>query len=342
MKFNNKAEVLSFLSPKENSEVVPLKSIRIKITDRCHWNCWWCHNEGTGARNPKITKDIEFKGEFSEKFLDLCNSLEINEVHITGGEPTTYNGLVDSIKFLKKHGFTVKMTSVGNSEEIINKVIKSGIDGINFSLHAIETEELHSTQIDRSLKWTKIQQDRQFNSIFAAKEAGVKVKLNTVMASHKDISRIKEVIDWSFKHDIDMRILHEVNLLEESVNAVRELLDSYGAVEKRRKYIYGASSGTIFYDIPGKREIGFKILLPQFLESMCNSCELKKNDTCGEYFYGIRLENKLDEYNVRLCVHRTNENTYMGMEQFINSNHFNEIRKKQLEYKEQHKMEVQV
>ncbi|MEJ9131164.1 radical SAM protein, partial [Bacillus thuringiensis] len=260
MKFNNKAEVLSFLSPKENSEVVPLKSIRIKITDRCHWNCWWCHNEGTGARNPKITKDIEFKGEFSEKFLNLCNSLEINEVHITGGEPTTYNGLVDSIKFLKKHGFTVKMTSVGNSEEIINKVIKSGIDGINFSLHAIETEELHSTQIDRSLKWTKIQQDRQFNSIFAAKEAGVKVKLNTVMASHKDISRIKEVIDWSFKHDIDMRILHEVNLLEESVNAVRELLDSYGAVEKRRKYIYGASSGTIFYDIPGKREIGFKIL----------------------------------------------------------------------------------
>lgn len=75
---------------------------------------------------------------------------------------------------------------------------------------------------------------------------------------------------------------------------------------------------------------------------MCNSCELKKNDTCGEYFYGIRLENKLDEHNVRLCVHRTNENTYMGMEQFINSNHFNEIRKKQLEYKEQHKMEVQV
>ncbi|GEM02786.1 Molybdenum cofactor biosynthesis enzyme MoaA [Halolactibacillus halophilus] len=333
LKLESNIDVFEFLSPKEDSDIVSLNSIRLKITDRCHWNCWWCHNEGTGERNPKVTRDIEFKGEFANEFLSLCESLDINEVHITGGEPSAYSGLVDSIKFLKEHGFTVKMTSIGNSEEVVKNIINSGIDGINFSLHAINTEELHSTQVNRSFKWMKLQQERQLKSIFLAKDAGIKVKLNTVMASAKDITRIKEVIDWSFKNDIDMRILHEVNLLEESVNAVRELLDSYGAIETRRKYIYGSSSGMIFYEIPGKREIGFKILLPQYLNIMCNNCEMKKNGTCGEYFYGIRLENKLGENNIRLCVHQTNENTYMGLNKFKNSVQYNEIKRKQEEYK---------
>ncbi|MDM5185978.1 radical SAM protein [Bacillus sp. DX4.1] len=327
------SSVWEFLKPRLDSNFTPLRSIRLKITDRCHWNCWWCHNEGTGERNPKITKDIEFKGEFADEFLNLCEKLNINEIHITGGEPSTYKGLVESIKFLKKHGFIVKMTSIGNTKEIMDEIFNAGIDGINFSLHAIETEELHSTQVDRTLKWTKVQQDRQFQSILSAKKAGIKVKLNTVMASQKDIPRIKQVIDWAFENDIDMRILPEINFLEKSVNTIRNFLNFYGAVEKRRQYTLGVSSGTIFYDIPGKKEIGFKILMPSYLDSMCNSCDMKKNGTCREYFYGIRFENKLGMHNVRLCVHKTNSDTYMRMDEFLDSEQFKEIKNTQEDYK---------
>lgn len=217
------------------------------------------------------------------------------------------------------------MTSVGNNDRIMQKIYMSGIDGINFSLHAIDTAELHSTQIDRTFQWMKGRHADQFASILGARDAGIEVKLNTVMAPGADAPRVKDVIEWANEHKLEVRVLHEVQRLAESVTVVRELLADLGAHEQRRKYILGSSSGTIYYVLPNKGRIGFKILRPQYLDTMCNDCPLYANGTCGEYFYGLRLENHLGRHMIRLCVHRTTDETYIALSEFRNTPQFHEI-----------------
>lgn len=68
-----------------------MNSVRINITDKCPWNCWWCHNEGTGNRQNNIIKDVDFfNDEFFKEFLNITNDLHINEIHLTGGEPSLH------------------------------------------------------------------------------------------------------------------------------------------------------------------------------------------------------------------------------------------------------------
>src|SRR5699024_11864789 len=57
------------------------------------------------------------------------------------------------IRKLKESGFIVKMTSIGGNKRVFEKIIDSGIDGINFSLHAIDKNEMYGTQVDRSERW---------------------------------------------------------------------------------------------------------------------------------------------------------------------------------------------
>ena len=91
----------------------PLNSIRLKVTDRCHWNCWWCHNEGTGARNPNLIGDILWDDSTRTAIEKIANFLNLTEVHLTGGEPTLHPQLTSLIKGIRALGLNVKATSIG-------------------------------------------------------------------------------------------------------------------------------------------------------------------------------------------------------------------------------------
>src|SRR5699024_9809672 len=84
----------------------------------------------------------------------------------------------------------------------------------------------------------------------------------------------------------------------------------------------------IFYDVPKIGEVGFKILIPNYLQSMCKNCKIREKGKCGEYFYGIRLENLLGSYNIRLCVHKSTPATYYRFSEFKYSSVFKELKGK--------------
>lgn len=319
-------KVISQILPDDSSEFNVLSSLRLKITDKCHWNCWWCHNEGSGSRTEKLVRDLDFNNpNFTDNLLNLASILKIKEMHLTGGEPTLHPDIVEIVKFLKSKGFIVKMTSVGNDLEKISDIVSAGIDSINFSLHAISQKEMVTTQIGRSERWIAVQHKKLINSILKASESNIDVKINTVISSENDFQRVEEVILFGFKNNIKVRLLHEVNNLEKSISSTFKLLGSMQAIEVGRKYTLGSSSGTIMYKIPDRGEVGFKILIPNYLNSMCSECKLIEK--CGEYFYGIRIENMLGNDNIRLCVHTTNPSTYFRMEDFEKSRQFDELKK---------------
>ena len=321
--------ILNFIKPKEDSIYTPLNSIRVKITDNCNWNCWWCHNEGTGNRNQKLIQNVDFFDEaFFVDFLEVTRELDICEVHLTGGEPSMHPKIDCIIRKLKESGFIVKMTSIGGNKRVFEKIIDSGIDGINFSLHAIDKNEMYGTQVDRSERWIEQNHKKLMELIEYMRSRGVNVKINTVVASSDDYKRAYDVMRWASMRKIGIRILNEVERNEQSIEAIKFFLESLGGIEKYRKYILGNSSGTIFYDVPKIGEVGFKILIPNYLQSMCKNCKIREKGKCGEYFYGIRLENLLGSYNIRLCVHKSTPATYYRFSEFKYSSVFKELKGK--------------
>lgn len=304
-----------------------MNSVRINITDKCPWNCWWCHNEGTGNRQNNIIKDVDFfNDEFFKEFLNITNDLHINEIHLTGGEPSLHPDIDLIIKKLKQYGFKVKMTSMGTSMNIFKKIVKTGIDSINFSLHAINDVDMIKTQIDRSNSWIAKNHQKLLDVIKFTKESGVLVKINTVIADEDDYCRVLKVVKWAAVQNINVRILNEVNRNTYSINAIRKFFNTLNAVEIGRKYVKGSSTGTISYFIPKIGEIDFKVLVPNYLPTMCNNCIMKKQNLCGEYFYGIRIENLSGNYYARLCIHKTESNTYFPLTKFKSTNAYASLR----------------
>ncbi|NCJ14764.1 hypothetical protein [Staphylococcus pseudintermedius] len=86
------------------------------------------------------------------------------------------------------------MTSIGGNKRVFDKIIESGIDGINFSLHAIDKYEMYSTQIDRSGRWIEQNHKKLIELIEYVSSRGVYVKINTVVASSDDYKRAYDVM----------------------------------------------------------------------------------------------------------------------------------------------------
>jgi cyclic pyranopterin phosphate synthase len=309
----------------------PLNSIRLKVTDRCHWNCWWCHNEGTGPRNPSAVGDVYWDESTKSAIARIVTELELTEIHLTGGEPTAHPKLTTLVKGLRDIGMTVKATSIGCEENKLHALADSGLQGINFSVHSVNSEMLYMTQKNRSPIWVKIQLERQLHAIQLAQSLGLEVKINTVLANTADILRVLGVLQWAKLSVIPFRVMNEFSSAAASYNAIHQFLDEIDAIEIYTKRIAGSSSVATYYCLPDGYSFAFKKIGRQYLEkTMCSGCRIRAEGNCGEKFYGIRLEKRkvdnLWRLFVRLRVHHTDQDTLLPIDDFLASRQLQEIK----------------
>ena len=310
----------------------PARSLRLKTTDRCSWNCWWCHNEGSGPRDPRHIGDIAWDVETHSAIQAITSELRYKEVHLTGGEPFMHPHLPQLIKGLRGLGLNVKATSIGCKITSLRTAVAEGLNGINFSLHALDPMVLQATQINRTAGWAQQQLTQQIHAIMEAKRLGVEVKLNTVLASSKDARRVKQVLNWAQDLQVPLRILNELSSGGRANDAIVEFLIEIGASRFHSKYVRGSSSFSVIYRLPNGFEVAVKQIRDNYLDhSMCSGCRLRLTGQCAERFYGVRLEKRRIsgkwQLCVRLCIHRTDEDTFMPVERFLRSDQLMEIRR---------------
>ena len=65
-----------------------LQGVRISLTDRCNFDCVYCHNEGLGdTRGPMEPQDNEMSADDVIRFLEVCAEFGVEKAKFTGGEP---------------------------------------------------------------------------------------------------------------------------------------------------------------------------------------------------------------------------------------------------------------
>lgn len=188
-----------------------VKSLRISLTQRCDFNCFFCHQEG--ENNP----GTEMSPDEIEVIVKIASKLGIRKVKLTGGEPLVRADIIEIVKRIAPYVEEVSMTT--NASMLKEKACdlkRAGLKRVNISLHSLNPETFK--------KITCIKNELDIEAgVKAALECGLKpVKLNTVVMKDLNSQLIKEHIEFANSLGVILQLI-EFQALEKGV----ELYDKY-------------------------------------------------------------------------------------------------------------------
>ena len=156
-----------------------VSGVRVSLTDRCNFDCVYCHNEGLGdTRGPMDPQDDEMSTDDVVRFLEVVSQFDIGKVKFTGGEPMLRDDLTEIIRRTPS-SMEVSMTTNGTFlPGQAGALREAGLERVNVSQDALDPDEF--AEITKSGAY-----DRVLEGVEAAVDAGLApVKLNMVVFEH--------------------------------------------------------------------------------------------------------------------------------------------------------------
>ena len=169
--------------------------LRISVTDRCDLRCSYCMAEDVTFLPRQEVLSIE---EII-KLTNIFNELGVKKFRLTGGEPLIRKNIVSIIEHLNnlknqgkilEHTLTTNGTNLSRYASILKK---NGVERINVSLDSLNTESFR-----KITKWGDL--SKVLNGIEAAKQEGIKIKINTVLTQNFNDQEIFDILDLSLIH----------------------------------------------------------------------------------------------------------------------------------------------
>jgi cyclic pyranopterin phosphate synthase len=153
--------------------------VRVSLTDRCNFDCVYCHNEGLGdTRGPMDPSENEMGTDDVVRFLEVVADYGVDSVKFTGGEPMLREDLEEIVRRTPDSMETSLTTNgtflPGRAEDLR----EAGLSRVNVSQDALDPEAF--AEITKSGAY-----DRVMEGVRAAVDAGLTpVKLNMVVFEH--------------------------------------------------------------------------------------------------------------------------------------------------------------
>lgn len=150
--------------------------VRVSLTDRCNFDCIYCHNEGLGdTRGPMEPQDEEMSTDDVVQFLEVAGEFDVNAVKFTGGEPMLRDDL-ETIVRRTPDSMEVSLTTNGTFlPSRAEALLDAGLDRVNVSQDALDPEAFRAVTQSGAY-------DDVIEGVLAAVDAGLTpVKLNMVV-----------------------------------------------------------------------------------------------------------------------------------------------------------------
>lgn len=341
------------------SGLVPIRvtmdrTLRVKVIDACGMTCVFCHNEGTpvsadnhadsvgefgaAGRSGRVSIYLATNGArfvaapvfpdeaLREALRGLREALGLEEIHLTGGEPTLHPKLAAIVSLAREEGYQVGLTSNGeNGAKAIPACAKAGLNRVNFSIFGTIPQELAQVQNVRyrsaPLAARKIEALER--SIQAATDAGVGVGANVVVPDHSHVARVHRLLE-RYSPQVSLRILSSLADGGRSLDAIDQLLSDLGAVPQEVHLIAGTSGFRISYRLPSGRVIKVKHIRALRMPETCSDCRFNTPTDCQEGYYGARLyRDPKGAFHVGVCIQRMD--LCLPIDEFLDSTVCSEI-----------------
>lgn len=297
------------------NQVITNPALRIKITGVCNRTCSFCNEEG----DMRTIEFVEPSEEFFECIHALMEILDIKEVMLTGGEPTIHSDLFNIINGINVPSISITTNGIRPlSVDDWARLRDAGLRKIIVSIHDATTQSFIQLETrQRKFGWAVQALESQRHNLVTASEVGLRVRVNTVAySSHKQVNQVLEVLeDLQQKYRFDLRLLNDLANIKKSQQIIHGVCQSLGAKVIKEERRAGSSNTTVFWETESGFCFSTKMAYRYFFDPICNGCTLKEQ--CHEGFYGIRIERRMSDYWVRLCIYKHTQDVLMPWKLFL-------------------------
>ncbi len=182
--------------------------LRVSVTDRCDFRCVYCMAEDmTFLPKPELLT--------LEEMQRLCGAfirLGTDKIRITGGEPLVRRDVLTLFQGLGRRigNGLAELTLTSNGSQLTRfapDLYAAGVRRVNISLDTLDPALFASIT-----RWGKI--EKTLDGIFAAKAAGLAVKINAVALKGVNEDQFDGMLAWCGEHGFDLCLIETMPLGE--------------------------------------------------------------------------------------------------------------------------------
>jgi cyclic pyranopterin phosphate synthase len=179
-----------------------IRDLRVSLTDRCNFRCFYCLPHG---EPPVAPKEQMLSYEEIEYVCEIFVSLGIEKIRLTGGEPMMRRDietLIRKLSAFKPRLQDLALTTNGYFlPERADGLKEAGLDRITISLDSLKRDTFRQmTGVDVL--------ERVLEGIRAAKRAGLTpVKLNAVVVRGHNEEEVADFAAFAREHGLSMRFI---------------------------------------------------------------------------------------------------------------------------------------
>ncbi|MFC5176167.1 GTP 3',8-cyclase MoaA [Nocardioides taihuensis] len=261
-----------------------LTDLRLSVTDRCNFRCRYCMpRELFGADHTFLERDELLTFEEMTRLLEVFKSLGVRKVRLTGGEPLLRRGLPALVGMLPKFDDLAMTTNGVLLPRLATPLAEAGLHRVTVSLDALDDETF------QKLADTPMRVADVVAGIDAAREAGLAVKVNTVLQRGVNDDQLEQMAEWARERGLTLRFIEYMDVgttngwrREKVVPAVeiRDRLAARWSLAPVQPEVYGEVASRYRY-IDGVAEVG---IISSVTRPFCRTCTRARISSIGELY----------------------------------------------------------
>jgi len=259
-----------------------IKYLRLSVTDRCDLRCTYCMPERMTFLPRKEVLSLEELYQLSLGFI----ARGVTKVRVTGGEPLVRRDIIDLFRALgrKLVDGLEELTLTTNATQLAQHaedLARAGVKRVNVSLDTRDREQFAKLSRRNVLP-------RVLEGIAAAKEAGLRLKINTVALKGVNEHELPDLIAWAHNEGFDHTLIEVMPLgdVDEDrvdhflpLSAVREQLEQRWTLTPLSE----SSGGPARYD--RIEETGGKLgMITPLTNNFCAGCNRLRVTATGQLY----------------------------------------------------------
>jgi cyclic pyranopterin phosphate synthase len=181
--------------------------LRVSVTDRCDLRCVYCMSEDMTFLPKAEVLTLEELDRLCATFIGLG----VDKIRLTGGEPLVRKNVISLFRSLGARlgeGGLRELTVTTNGTQLVKMagdLHAAGVRRINVSLDTLDPSTFAAVT-----RWGKI--EPTLDGIFAAKAAGLAVKINAVALKGVNDGEFDRMVAWCGEHGLDLCLIETMPL----------------------------------------------------------------------------------------------------------------------------------
>lgn len=267
--------------------------LRVSVTDRCDLRCVYCMAEDMTFLPKAQILSLEELDRLCGAFIGLG----VERIRLTGGEPLVRKDVMRLVRALgdrigpqglKELTLTTNGTQLTKHAEGLHA---AGVRRINVSLDSLDPGRFKALT-----RWGEI--EKTLDGIFAAKAAGLAVKINAVAMKGVNEDEFDRMIAWCGEHGFDLTLIETMPLGEINedrtdqylpLSLVRRRLRETWTLEET-DYATGGPARYMTIRETGRR-LGF---ITPMTHNFCESCNRVRLTCTGTLYMCLGQEDAAD------------------------------------------------